>query len=368
MSGTPALTQLDIINIFGATGPGRLVNRSIDIVDTYGNITSTTGFSNVSDGVGGNQYVIQKLIPGVIYELTFTISTYDAVDNLYIERATNLTPAGISGSIIGNTPTNGYYWHIDAVTGTSKLRFKTSNPPSDISVTQTGSWVRYDSAINGYLPTSANGYNQFSSAYSYYNHITLNASTQQPPGGNWALAQTKHAYDGYLVMFPFRNTGYATNVSNNNISLTNAFLSGNYIKSALGTGLYRFTDLQTTAAIISGATLSVNVQLSLLQQTFGNLTKDGEYIMGLLLFDKTSDYIVYDIMTDAVGSPQYTIRWMEKTIMYGAGSWDIYLKQFAINNSNSSTSISIEIDGISTQGTPATNDRYKLVITATPKV
>lgn len=344
---------------------------SIEVViqDQYVNIT---GNGNI-DGIGGNNYLVQNLIPGVRYTLRFDIEKKERnpITNAdeWVSKITNLAVSSVHGIALttGETSTNFFLSQPDS-NGNQDILFKTTNAMNnadpannDISLTTTG-FTRNDTSP--YLPTMTSGIGAFTSKARFY---TLNGAGQ--PSSGIAVDPSPHAYDAFMMIFP-NNT-----IENTNAALTSAFFNLDYLNAkdedaaTSNNGIIQFPDVNSIESFDTPITLD-NIQMtaSQLQTKFGTLVKDDTYIVAFMLYDKNSKYIPYYI-DDSLSTPKQ-IKWF-RFMMQAAGNWEIYLSQFrTVQNVNvnlhSSTAVAINIDGISTVGTPSSGDEYKITIRAIP--
>lgn len=362
MSITPSYTGL--IGKFTQT----ITPVSVTIEDTYANITG----SGFIDGVGGNNYFIQKLVPGVQYKLSFDIykkeTNSDGIEE-FVSKIYNLRPSAVHNGIGDTIVSDDFFRDAD-----NDIAFLTTNNFNTLTpdiVLGTNGFPRNDTSP--FLPRVGDSkITIFTSSARRYTTILPNGL---PPSSGAAAIPTSHSYDAFMMIFPHQNVVGVTLVEDTNSALTEAFYNGQYLNASMdnsvvmNNGILHMFDVHyiETDPAITELPLSNFISASNLQIKYGSLVKDGLYIVAFMLYDKHSDYIPYYNDSSIIGRPKQ-IKWY-RFVMQAAGNWEIFLSSFnPVSNSylHSSTAVSINIDGMSTVGTPSTDDFYKLIIRATP--
>lgn len=346
---------------------------SLSIVDTWANITgySANITNTLTDNLSGNVYILQKLVPNTSYKLTYSLAKLDSATQVFndIPGAINMTTSRISGvSDLLTTPPNAdepnrFYFITDSLVKYAAFRTKPDNGVTMSEHNQT----RIDSAASGYRPSDSRGFTNFATQSRFY---TLHSSRQLPINVSGTIVPydqitpNKHAYDGYMFIFPYE-------AITTNENLTTRFNSGSYIGYDAGDlykGFIRIPDIQINMAniIASNALNNFNDTQFISGGTFGaSLDKNLQYTLAMIVYDKTSNYVLHVIQ-----SVTPVFQWFTQT-MDLAGIWSVNLASFVpINTSvyelSASTAMAISIDGISTIGTVIGSDQYRLTITATP--
>jgi hypothetical protein len=350
-------------------------SKSVTFTDTYSNITG----DGIIDNIGGYNYLVQTLVPGIKYKLRFDIEKKEILPGSGTEgwasKATNLSISAVHGTALTTTEvTNNFFLSQPDADGNQEILFQTTNAMNEadplnnnINLTTTG-FTRNDTSP--YLPTLTSGIGDFTSKARYY---ILNGAGQ--PSNGTLVDPSPHAYDAYMMIFP-NNT-----VENTNAALTSAFINGNYLKAKTTGGQYTattdngiilFSDVNRIEDPSFGTTQitlsDIPITSSALQTKYGTLVKDDQYIVAFMLYDKNSQYIPY--YTDSNLAIPRQIKWF-RFVMQAAGNWEIYLSQFRTvtnvhANLHSSTAVALNIDGISTVGTPSSGDEYRITIRASP--
>lgn len=347
-----------------------LPTREVIIQDVYSNITG----DGIIDGIGGKTYLVQKLIPGIKYTLRFDLERREYNPSIgsyqWVSKANNLAVSAVHGTPLTTSEVSNNFFlsGVDA-SGNQDILFRTTNAMNeveptnnDITLTTTG-FTRNDTG--SYLPTLTSGIGGFTSKARFY---SLDG-TGQPTSGT-LVAPSPHAYDAYMMIFP------NATVANTNADLTRAFLNFEYVRAkpledinSAQNGIIKFVDVNRVPDTYQQLTLTdISISATDLFNKYGNLIKDDQYIVAFMLYDKNSQYIPY-YTDDSLANPRQ-IKWF-RFLMQAAGNWEIYLSQFRSvtnvhSNLHSSTSVAINIDGISTVGTPASGDEYRITIRASP--
>lgn len=325
---------------------------------------------NVSDNQGGNKYLLQKLVPNTKYKLTFTLVKYEGsigttvINDLTAASVYNL-PTSSTG-VPADDSLNPYFWHDSSGNLTLAFRTTTDNNTN----TELENPQRIDSSVEGYRPVNTCGFNVVTGRGFYYN---LHTDTQQPIdlSGNSITFATNpinlHRLDGFIFIFPY--VASPTSESLTTKFLNNEFLG--YNPTSLTKGFKHVIDIHAyrTKDLNPFSTADFIASDSNLNPTFGGpLDKNTKYTVAMMVYDNTSDHILYTKTSDVSQTKIY--KWFSGTLD-AAGTWAVYLKYATpINSINNqlypSTAIAIELDGISTSGAVNDTDVFALTITAVP--
>ena len=349
-----SLNVSSILSKHGALQAPSAANASpviLEFTDTLANIAGSVFDTPDASDQTGNKYLLTRLKPGVSYRLTFEIYTKTSDSNWNWEA--NIRPSGVTGPAIGTTPTSNNYF----MNG-QDVAFQTLLEPNDVTVTQTG-FSRHDSAVEKYRIKSSAAFNGFNSSSRYYD-----LSTNGQPLNGFDVDPIPHRHDGYMFLFK------SPDIENTIGSLTNALINNNFVgynPTDANKGFKYIANLQSLM-VPNAPSIQVGLQLSDFQDggTFGPLEKNQKYIVGLVVHDVDSDYILYDYNLS-----QRIIKW-HSFILDEAGDWQIYLRQFInVNESGNpnlhpSSAAGIHIDAISTVGAFTSTDVFRIKMTATP--
>lgn len=357
-------TREELKLLFNHTSSYEKPNQTLTVVDTFENI----GGANVGDANVGT-YVIQNLIPGTTYTLTFNIER--EIDNVWtdVTAGDSLNPAVVIGA--GDTSSTTNFWWSSTDSLNRQLRFKTIQ--NDGTSSSSTGFTQTRKSITPFQPQNTRLID-FTSNATYYTlssdgRPSFGAVVNDFGGPNSDLGVSIHAFDAFLFFFEipdirpspaelntyltagfrFRNdyVGYnATNATKGFLKIPNVHLAdGNGVDVDLSDGKF------TSSGVFGGP-----------------LDRNKQYYAAFMFVNKTAKYIPSRIDDNS----DLVIQWSVFEVPFG-GVWSISLKNFkAVSDVDGqlsqSTTVAVEIDGIGTQGVISSTDNFRITMTATPFV